>query len=118
MAARISKNVKRMSALINDILDFARTRLGGGIGVNIDAAAEVNSALTEVVRELQDAQPGREIVTDIGAMRTVRCDISRLQQVASNLIANALMHGDPQQPVKVSAYYRRERVCPDCLELG
>lgn len=103
MAARISKNVKRMSALINDILDFARTRLGGGIGVNIDEAAEVNAALTEVVRELQDAQPGRVVVAEIAASRTVRCDISRLQQVASNLIANALMHGDPQQPVRVTA---------------
>jgi signal transduction histidine kinase len=104
MAARISTNVKRMSALINDILDFARARLGGGIGVNIDEAAEVNSALTEVVRELQDAQPGREIVADIGATRTVRCDIARLQQVASNLIANALAHGDPQRAVNVTAF--------------
>ena len=103
MAARISTNVKRMSTLINDILDFARARLGGGIGVNIDEAAEVNSALTEVVRELQDAHPGREIITDIGATRAVRCDIARLQQVASNLIANALTHGDPQRPVSICA---------------
>jgi signal transduction histidine kinase len=104
MAARVSRNVKRMGALIDDILDFARARLGGGIGVDIDDRAEVNSALIEVVRELQDGQATREVVVDIRASRPVRCDIARLQQVTSNLVANALIHGDPHRPVKVIAY--------------
>jgi hypothetical protein len=104
MAARISTNVRRMSALINDILDFAQGKLGGGMVVNIDDGAEVNLALTEVVKELQDGQPDREVVLDIRATRAVRCDIARLQQVTSNLVANALTHGDPQRRVKVSAF--------------
>jgi signal transduction histidine kinase len=104
MAARITTNVKRMSALINDILDFAQGKLGGGMVVNIDHGAEVNLALTEVVKELQDGQPDREVILDIRATRAVRCDIARLQQVASNLVANALIHGDPQRQVKVSAF--------------
>lgn len=104
MATRISRNVKRMSALIDDILDFARGKLGGGIGVSIDEGAQVNAALTEVVRELQDGQPDREVITDIRVTRTIRCDIARLQQVTSNLVANALTHGDPDRPVKVLAF--------------
>ena len=108
MAARISTNVKRMSALINDILDFAQGKLGGGMVVNIDNGAEVNLALTDVVKELQDGHPGREVVVDIRATRTVRCDIARLQQVASNLVANALTHGDPDRRVKVSAFTNNE----------
>jgi signal transduction histidine kinase len=104
MAARISTNVRRMSALINDILDFAQGKLGGGIVVNIDDGAEVNLALTEVCKELQDGQPDREVILDIRATRAVRCDIARLQQVTSNLVANALTHGDPQRCVKVSAF--------------
>jgi hypothetical protein len=104
MAARISTNVRRMSALINDILDFAQGKLGGGMVVNIDDGAEVNLALTEVVKELQDGQPDREVILDIRATRAVRCDIARLQQVTSNLVANALTHGDPHGCVKVSAF--------------
>jgi signal transduction histidine kinase len=104
MAARISTNVRRMSALINDILDFAQGKLGGGMVVNIDDGAEVNLALTEVVKELQDGQPDREVILDIRATRAVRCDIARLQQVTSNLVANALTHGDPHRRVKVSAF--------------
>jgi signal transduction histidine kinase len=108
MAARISTNVKRMSALINDILDFAQGKLGGGMVVNIDDGAEVNLALTEVVKELQDGQPDREVILDIRATRAVRCDIARLQQVASNLVANALTHGDPHRRVTVSAFTNDE----------
>jgi signal transduction histidine kinase len=103
MAKRISKNVKRMSALISDILDFAQARLGGGIGVSIDAGGEVGSALRDVVKELQDAHPDREIILDIRATCAIRCDIPRLQQVTSNLVANALTHGSVNRPVRVSA---------------
>src|SRR5580698_3061923 len=85
-------------------LDFAQGKLGGGIVVNIDDGAEVNLALTEVVKELQDGQPDREVIVDIRATRPFRCDIARLQQVTSNLVANALTHGDPARPVKVSAF--------------
>jgi len=104
MAARISTNVRRMSALIDDILDFARGKLGHGIDVDINERADISSALTEVVRELQDGQPGRKVITDIRVGRAVRCDIGRLQQVTSNLVANALAHGDPERPVGVSAF--------------
>ena len=104
MAARITTNAKRMSALIDDILDFARTRLGGGIGVRIDPVTDINGTLREVVRELQDGQPTREIIVDIRATRTVRCDIARLQQVTSNLIGNALVHGAPDRPVRLHVY--------------
>jgi signal transduction histidine kinase len=104
MAARISKNAKRMAALIEHILDFARMRLGDSIVVTIDEGAQVSSALVDVVRELQDAQPERQFVIDISTSRPMRCDIARLQQLVSNLVGNALSHGDPHRPVRVSAY--------------
>lgn len=103
MAGRISKNARRMSALISDILDFAQGKLGGGIGISIDEGTQINSALTDVVKELQDGQPHRELIADIRTDRTVRCDVARLQQLTSNLLANALMHGDPDRPVRVTA---------------
>jgi hypothetical protein len=103
LAGRISKNVKRMSALVNDILDFAQGKLGGGISVSIDEETEVNSALMDVVKELQDGQPDRELIVDIRATRAIRCDLARLQQLTSNLVANALIHGAPDRPVRVTA---------------
>lgn len=104
LATRISTNARRMSRLIDDILDFARGKLGGGIGVSIDDAAQVNTALIDVVRELQDGHPSRTINVDIEVTSPVRCDVGRIQQLTSNLIANALAHGDPDRPVDVRAH--------------
>jgi signal transduction histidine kinase len=101
--SRIKTNARRMSALIDDVLDFARGRLGGGIGLELTEVENVNTGLATVVQELQDAQPECEIISDIGVDRAVRCDLGRLQQVASNLLANALTHGRPHSPVKISA---------------
>jgi signal transduction histidine kinase len=101
--SRIKTNVQRMSALIDDVLDFARGRLGGGIGLELTDVDNINAGLATVVQELQDAQPGCEIISHISVNRAVRCDLGRLQQVASNLLENALTHGLPHSPVRISA---------------
>jgi signal transduction histidine kinase len=101
--SRIKTNVRRMSALIDDVLDFARGRLGGGIGLELTDVDDINAGLATVVQELQDAQPECEIISHISVNRAVRCDLGRLQQVASNLLANALTHGLPHSPIKISA---------------
>ncbi len=99
-AGRIKANVKRMSALIDDVLDFARGRLGGGIAVELTEVPNIRAGLTTVIQELQDAQPGCKILSSVSVDRSVRCDLGRLQQVASNLLANALTHGRADTPVK------------------
>jgi signal transduction histidine kinase len=103
LASRIKTNARRMSALLDDVLDFARGRLGGGIGVELTEVADINTGLMTVVQELRDAQPGCKIIADIEVTSPVRCDLGRLQQVASNLLANALTHGLAESPVKISA---------------
>jgi signal transduction histidine kinase len=103
IAARIKNNARRMSGLIDDILDFARGRLGGGIGVELTEIENLNAGLMAVVQELKDGQPDCQIIADIGVSCPVRCDLGRLQQIASNLLGNALTHGLPHSPVKISA---------------
>ena len=65
MAARIKANAKRMSSLIDDVLDFARGRLGGDFGIRIDDIHDINAGLQAVVKELQDGQPTRQIIANI-----------------------------------------------------
>jgi signal transduction histidine kinase len=103
IAARIKTNVRRMSSLIDDVLDFARGRLGGGIDLELTEVENINTGLTTVIQELQDAQPDSKIISSIGVNRPVRCDLGRLQQVASNLLANALTHGLPHSPIRITA---------------
>ena len=63
IASRIKTNVRRMSSLIDDVLDFARGRLGGGIGVELTDIENINTGLTTVVQEIQDAQPDCKILS-------------------------------------------------------
>lgn len=104
IAARIKANAGRMSSLIDDVLDFARARLGGGIGVALAEVQDINTGFTAVIQELQDAQPDAKIVAKLSVNRAVRCDLGKLQQVASNLLANALTHGLPNSPIEISAW--------------
>jgi signal transduction histidine kinase len=103
VAARIRVSVRRMSSLINDVLDFARARQGEAMGVRIAEVEDIDAGLNAVIREFQDGQPDRQILANISVTRRVRCDLGRVQQVASNLIGNALKHGAPEGLVKVTA---------------
>jgi sigma-B regulation protein RsbU (phosphoserine phosphatase) len=99
----INTTVTRMSDLIDNVLDFARGRLGGGITLNRDADRPLEPVLEQVVDELRTASPQRVIVTNFEIPEPVNCDRTRIGQLASNLIGNALTHGAPDQPVRVGA---------------
>ena len=59
--------VTRMSGLIDNVLDFARGRLGGGIALNRDANRPLQPVLQQVVDELRTAMPDRVIESDLGS---------------------------------------------------
>ncbi len=99
----INSTVTRMSDLIDNVLDFARGRLGGGIVLTRDANRPLEPVLEQVVDELRTASPQRVIETDFQITDRVDCDRTRIGQLASNLIGNALTHGAPDQPVRVGA---------------
>jgi PAS domain S-box-containing protein len=89
----------RMQQMIVDVLDFTRGRLGGGIPVS-PRAADFGSACRDVVAELSTIHPGRQILIETSGDLQGEWDLSRVQQVVSNLVGNALEHG--QDPVQVT----------------
>jgi len=99
----INTTVTRMSDLIGNVLDFARGRLGGGITLDRDANRPLTPVLEQVIDELRTASPERSIETRIAITEPVHCDRTRIGQLASNLIGNALTHGTPDTPVRVAA---------------
>jgi signal transduction histidine kinase len=99
-AARILASGKHMGRLIEDMLDLARARLAGGIVLKCEQA-DIKALVERVVRECQAASPGRVIETVYSGEFGGQWDTERLAQVASNLIGNALKHGDPTAPVAV-----------------
>lgn len=104
--AMMQTTVNRMASLINDILDFARGRLGGGMTLEREPNRPLEPTLAQVVDELRLASPGRIIETEFHIEAPVPCDHVRIGQLASNLLGNALTHGAANQPVYLRAETR------------
>ncbi len=98
----IRSSVQRMAGLIDDVLDFAKGRLGGGFQLERTADARLADQLDQVIVELRSISRN-PIESRIDLDRPFNCDPRRIAQVASNLIGNALKHGAPDRPVRVSA---------------
>lgn len=102
-ALKIRASAERMSDLIDNLLDFARGRLGGGLPVARDADESLVPTLVQVTEELRGSWPDRIIEGDLRLNEPVNCDRARIAQLFSNLLSNALTHGAPDAPVKVRA---------------
>ena len=99
-AARIIGSGKRMGRMIEDLLDLARTRVGGGIGI-MPAELDLAEPVRRIVEEQRAAQPGRQIDWQHEGDCRGEWDADRIAQVVSNLIGNALRHGRADEPVTV-----------------
>ncbi|WP_229448231.1 GAF domain-containing sensor histidine kinase [Massilia sp. CF038] len=98
---RMQRSAQRMSGLVNDVVDFTRGKMGGGIALNLTLEPSLRLPLMQVVDELRAAHPERDIEVDLQYDQAVLCDVQRIQQMLSNLLKNALVYGDPTQPVRV-----------------
>jgi signal transduction histidine kinase len=95
--------VVRMTGLIENVLDFARGRLGGGLSLNRAKTAAVEPMLRQVVAELQASAPDRAIEAVFQIPDPLTCDRVRIGQLASNLLGNALTHGASSEPIRLNA---------------
>ena len=98
---RMKRSARRMAGLVDDVVDFTRGRMGGGIALNLQHETSLHMPLTQVVDELRSAHPGRAIEVDFRLESPVQCDAQRIQQLLSNLLKNALVYGAPDAPVLV-----------------
>lgn len=100
VATRMFNSAKRMSSLINDLIDFTRTHLGPGIPIR-GRSGDLAVVCRQVVNELRTCHPERQI--DLRLPHTLEAffDDARMAQMLSNLIGNALQHGTTDAPVTV-----------------
>jgi two-component system, sensor histidine kinase and response regulator len=99
-AQRIVLSGRRMTRMIDDMLDLARARLAGGIPLRM-THADLAEPVQRVVREFETAFPERRIDLEREGDLAGDWDADRLAQVAANLVGNALQHGEPNQAVRV-----------------
>jgi signal transduction histidine kinase len=99
-ATRMLASGRRMGRMIDDMLDLARARLAGGIPLQPEPV-DLRVLVRRVVREYQTAYPQRQIDLHEDGDLSGHWDPTRLAQVASNLIGNALQHGEHNESIRV-----------------
>lgn len=102
LTAIVQQSAFRMRELIDNILDFARGNLGGGIQLR-KSLEYLEPVLQQVVTELRLVYPDHPIETSFDLDVPVYCDAKRIAQLFSNLLGNALKHGMKGEPVQVIA---------------
>lgn len=97
---RLKSSVKRMGAIIDELHDLARARLGGGIPLE-KANADVSTAMSRALAEQQAINQERQFEVIKSGDLSGRFDEKQLERVFSNLIGNAARYGDAKSPVEV-----------------
>jgi len=101
-AVRIRRALVQMDHLITDLIDFTRSRLGAGLPITkarCDLAALAHDALDAV----RSSFPEREFQSELSGDLSIDADAARMSQLLSNLLYNAIQHGDPASTIALRA---------------
>jgi signal transduction histidine kinase len=93
VVARIMSSAQRMERMIGDLLDLTRTRLGGSIPLK-RGPADLQQVCSEAMIEVRAGQPDAVLQWHATGDLSGEWDADRLAQVVSNLVTNAIQHGD------------------------
>ena len=97
----ISDGAACINELADRLLDVARGRLGDGIALDLADVFDLEERLRQVAAEVGALEPQRPICLHFNLTGAIRCDPRRIEQLLSNLLANALQHGASGTPVEV-----------------
>ena len=100
----------RMGVLIENILDFARGRLGSGIPVQRKLVDDLQQTLRQTLEEIQVAYPQARFVDSLEVPAGVYCDPLRISQLLSNLLGNAVTHGSTAEPIVLKAFTEGDEI--------
>jgi two-component system sensor histidine kinase/response regulator len=108
MALRIRRSAQRMAGMIDELYDLSRCRLDGGIALR-QRLVELAPAIRRVVDEHRLSATVPIEFHEEGSAKAY-CDDTRMTQLISNLIGNAVKHGAAGAPVTVRLAVRDSEV--------
>jgi signal transduction histidine kinase len=109
LSTKITVSAKVMAQMISDLLDYTRTRLGAGMPVT-RVPIDLGNVCREVIAEFKSTDPRLKIPFESTGDLTGEWDSARLRQVISNLLGNAIQHGDRSAPITLTLAGKRSEV--------
>jgi signal transduction histidine kinase len=113
---RVNQNVTFMTALIDDILDLARSE-AGRLRLELEPA-DLADMLTHLLGRAVAAYDRDRVVLDLRDRATARIDSARIQRVVENLVRNALAHAPARSRVIVRLEAQRDRAQISVIDSG
>ncbi|WP_283150474.1 sensor histidine kinase [Silvimonas soli] len=100
IATQIFTSGKRASQIVGDLLDLTRCQMGPGIPVKT-ADVELTPLCERIVEEIRASRPDANVLFDGKESVRGKFDGPRMEQVFSNIVSNAVQHGDVRLPITV-----------------
>lgn len=97
---QIYTSVKRANQIVGDLLDLTRSQMGPGIPVKT-VELDLSPLCKRIIDEIRVSHPEANVVFTANAPIVGRFDGARMEQVFSNIISNAVHHGEIQTPILV-----------------
>jgi signal transduction histidine kinase len=102
IALRLRRSSAAMTTMVNDLLEYARTQLGGAIPI-ASVAQDMAPACVAAVQAAEAAHPECHFESHCEGELTCNFDYDRLQQVFSNLLNNAAQYSPAGERVSLRA---------------
>jgi signal transduction histidine kinase len=100
-ASRLIRSGTSMKSLLDDLVDFNRTKLG--LGINISPAdTDLAGLFADELEQLRGAHPSFQLELKVVGDSQGHWDGPRLQQVLRNLVTNAIKYGAADAQVRVA----------------
>ncbi|NRR30168.1 HAMP domain-containing histidine kinase [Oxalobacteraceae bacterium] len=109
LGARVLRSAATMTALVNDLLEYARSELGGGIPI-LKSTENIEAVCQLAVEDVCARHPECSFEFEADGNLTGRVDKQRLQQVLSNLFSNAARYRAEGSSVSVYALGEPETI--------
>lgn len=101
VARQIYTSVQRANQIVGDLLDLTRCQMGPGIPVR-RVSVDLMPVCERIVEEIQAFHPEAQVLFDANTSVLGKFDSARMEQVFSNIISNAVKHGDIHAPIAVA----------------
>ena len=101
---RIATHARKMSELMEHLLDFSRLARQPLVKQKVNVAALAR----EVIAELRREQPGRDLQIEVGDLPDCVADQGLLKQVLVNLLSNAFKFTRNKQTARIEVSSRQE----------
>ena len=102
LVSRIETGASRVNLLVSDLIDGVRLRLGESVLIKL-APMDLATAVKDAAKEFEAAHPDQKIVVQTAGDLEGKWDRTRIRQVLSTLIGNAVQHGLKASEITVTA---------------